>query len=102
MSGEGDSHRVTSRASENAAKILWGATAKRRRTSAYASFIACFLPQKAIKLRDGSRPERLMARDPSARVLQRFSPQPKPVDASIDAAFDQSGLLQHLEVFRDC
>jgi hypothetical protein len=42
-----------------------------------------------------------MTRYPSARVLQRFSAEPKPVHAAFNAARDQSCLFQYLEVFRN-
>src|SRR3569832_2337005 len=99
ISGAGESHRARRRASENAANTFSGATANRRRTSTRVPLvIARRLRQQTIELRDSAGPERLMACDPSAGVLQRLAAQSKQMHASFNATFDQPGLLLHFEM----
>jgi hypothetical protein len=42
-----------------------------------------------------------MSRNPTTRILQRPLPQPKPVYAPFNRAFNEPGLFQHFEVIRN-
>ena len=95
-----ESQRPTQRASANAAKSFSGATRKCRHTSTAVSsaIIACDFRQQPIELLDGPIPERLMPRDPAARLLQRRLSQAKSMNAPVNGAFNEPGPFQHFEV----
>src|SRR3954465_6832181 len=57
--------------------------------------------QELFELVDRARPERLVAPDPLACLLERRGAQAEAVDAPLDAALDQACALQHLEMPRD-
>src|SRR5262245_32822186 len=54
--------------------------------------------KQLIELGDRAAPEGLVARDPVLRFLQRLAAQTEAVQAALHRAFDQAGLLEHLQV----
>src|SRR5258708_33329495 len=102
MSGDGESHRPTRRASANAANTFSGSAAKRRRTSKWvlSALIARNLRQQPIELTDRPFPKTLVTRDPSPRLSMRPLVQPKPIDSPFDRAFNVPGSIPDFQVVR--
>jgi hypothetical protein len=105
ISDDGVSQRLTNSALANIANTLSGAAPRRRRTSALGLVCNHLLRapcQKSIRLINGSFPERLMSRNPSARLFKGFPAQSELMDPSFNPAFHYSRVFQDFQVLGNC